>query len=153
VTSRNTAVTDRMGNKTTYEYDSLGRVTKVKSLNSNSSVEYAYNTLDNMTEIVRGDGMKYVLGYDYYGNLQSIGIDGKSDKLIKYTYRDKNGRLKKITYANGDYIRLGYDRLGNMSFEKWFDAEDNPTHEYVYVYSCDGHIVKTIDKTGLKEYN
>jgi len=40
-----------------------------------------------------------------------------------------------------------------MSFEKWFDAEDNPTHEYVYVYSCDGHIVKTIDKTGLKEYN
>ena len=71
-----------------------------------------------MTEIVRGDGMKYVLEYDTFHNLESIGIEGKSDKLIKYTYRDNNGRLKKIAYANGDYARLGYDRYGNMISEK-----------------------------------
>ena len=103
--------------------------------------------MDNMTEIVCGDGMKYVLEYDNYHNLDSIGIDGKSDKLIKYTYRDNNGRLKKITYANGDYMRLNYDRYGNMVSEKWYDSKNEPT------YDNEGNIVKTIDKVLLKEYN
>ena len=99
--------------------------------------------MDNMTEIVCGDGMKYVLEYDNYHNLDSIGIDGKSDKLIKYTYRDNNGRLKKITYANGDHMR----RYGNMVSEKWYDSKNEPT------YDNEGNIVKTIDKVLLKEYN
>ena len=37
-----------------------------------------------MTEIVRGDGMKYALAYNEFHNLESIGIDGKSEALIKY---------------------------------------------------------------------
>ena len=55
--------------QTAYEYDDSGRTTKVTSKiyeveteeNKNPTVSYAYDTFDNMTEIVRGDGMKYAL--------------------------------------------------------------------------------------------
>ena len=42
---------------------------------------------DNMTEILRGDGMKYALAYDAYHNLESIGVYGKNEKLVKYCFR------------------------------------------------------------------
>ena len=44
-----------------------------------------------MTEIVRGDGLKYVLAYNDFHNLESIGVNGKSEKLITYTYKNGNG--------------------------------------------------------------
>ncbi|MBE6651006.1 MAG: hypothetical protein E7613_06805 [Ruminococcaceae bacterium] len=94
-----------------------------------------------------------VTEYDAYRNLDSIGIDGKSEKLIKYTYRDNNGRLKKITYANGDYMTASYDRLGRMISEKWFNSTGSLTYEYTYAYDGEGNIVKTIDKVNEKEYN
>ena len=46
--------------------------------------------------------MKYALVYNEFHNLESIGIDGKTEKLIHYTYKKGNGRLKQMTYANGD---------------------------------------------------
>lgn len=63
-TSRNEEVTDRCGNRTAYEYDASGRTAKVTSKTPDGTeiahVSYAYDPFDNMTEIVRGDGMKYV---------------------------------------------------------------------------------------------
>ena len=91
-TSRNEEVTDRLGNKTAYEYDDSGRTTKVTSKKADGTelahVSYAYDTFDNMTEIVRGDGMKYALAYNEFHNLQSIGIEGKAEKLIKHAYKN-----------------------------------------------------------------
>ena len=43
-------------------------------------------------------------------------------------------------------MRLSYDRYGNMTSEKWYDEDDNPTYEYTYSYDGEGNIVKTIDK-------
>ena len=40
--------------------------------------------------------MKYALAYNEFHNLQSIGIEGKSEKLIQYTYKNGNGRLKQM---------------------------------------------------------
>ena len=56
-TSRNEEVVDRLGNKTAYEYDASGRTTKVTSKDAHdtelANISYAYDTFDNMTEIVR----------------------------------------------------------------------------------------------------
>ena len=112
-TSRNEEVTDRCGNKTAYEYDAAGRTTKVTSKTSEDievgHVSYAYDTLDNMTEIVRGDGMTYTLGYNAYRNLESIGIAGKTEPLVAYSYKKGNGRLKEIRYANGGSAKAVYN--------------------------------------------
>ena len=160
-TSRNEEVTDRLGNKTAYEYDDSGRTTKVTSKiyeietaeNKNPTVSYAYDTFDNMTEIVRGDGMKYALAYNEFHNLESIGIEGKSEVLIKYAYKNGNGRLKEMKYANGDTMKATYNSIGQMIAEKWYNSTNTLTAHYKYVYDGDGNIVRSIDISGKKEYN
>lgn len=155
-TSRNEEVVDRLGNKTAYEYDDSGRTTKVTSKKADGTaiadVSYAYDSFDNMTEIVRGDGMKYALKYNAFHNLESIGVDGKSDKLIKYDYKNGNGRLKQITYANGDTMRATYNSIGQMIAEKWYNSENELTAHYQYVYDGQGNIVRSIDILAKIEY-
>ena len=113
-----------------------------------------------LTEIVRGDGMKYALAYNEFHNLESIGIDGKADKLIRYTYKNGNGRLKQMTYANGHTMRAVYNSIGQMVAEKWFESEAKaadstatPIAHYKYVYDGEGNIVRSIDINNKKEYN
>ena len=149
-TSRNTEITDRLGNKTAYEYDANGRTTKVTSKNNEdtelANVSYAYDSFDNMTEIVRGDGMKYVLSYNAFHNLESIGIEGKEDgALVSYAYKNGNGRLKQMTYANGDRMKATYNSIGQMIAERWYNSEGTLTAHYKYVYDTHGNIVRSVD--------
>ncbi|MBE6645409.1 MAG: hypothetical protein E7612_08555, partial [Ruminococcaceae bacterium] len=156
-TSRTEEVTDRCGNKTAYEYDNAGRTTKVISKNSDGDViahvSYSYDTFDNMTKIARGDDMKYALAYNAFHNLESIGIDGKTEPLIKYTYKNGNGRLKEMTYANGDKMTATYNGVGQLVAEKWFNKNNVLVAHYKYVYDNSGNIVRSIDMMEEKEYN
>ena len=135
----------------------MGRTTKVISKDAAdtelANVSYAYDGLDNMTEIVRGDGMKYVLAYNNFHNLESIGIEGKDEKLVAYTYKSGNGRLKEMTYANGDRMKASYNSAGQLVAERWYDASENLTAHYKYVYDGQGNVVRSIDVLSLKEYN
>ena len=157
-TSRNEEVTDRCGNKTAYEYDAGGKTTKVTSKKADGTaiahVAYTYDGFDNLTEIARGDGLKYVLAYNAFHNLESIGIDGKTDKLVAYTYKNGNGRLKEIAYANGHTMKAAYNGYGQMVSEKWYEnaASATPTAHYQYVYDGKGNIVRSIDITRNREY-
>ncbi len=156
-TSRNEVVTDRCGNKTEYEYDEKGRTVKVTSKDreniEKANVSYSYDAFDNLSEIARGDGLKYVLTYNAFHNLESIGVDGKDEKLISYAYKNGNGRLKEMTYANGDKMKATYNTLGQMVTEKWYNSADTLTAHYKYAYDKDGNIVRSIDILSLKEYN
>lgn len=156
-TSRTTQITDRCGNKTDFEYDAAGRTTKVRSKKANgtevANVSYSYDTFDNMTEIVRGDGMKYALEYNAFHNLESIGVQGKAEKLVSYTYKDGNGRLKEVAYANGDVLKITYNRLGQVSSEKWYNAADVLTAHYKYSYDNQDNVVRSIDLLNKKEYD
>jgi len=104
--------------------------------------------------------MKYSFAYNEFHNLESIGIEGKAEKLIKYAYKNGNGRLKQMTYANGHTMKAVYNSIGQMVAEKWFeteaDAEDStksPIAHYKYTYDGEGNIVRSIDISGKKEYN
>ena len=105
-----------------------------------------------MTEIARGDGMKYALKYNAFHNLESIGIDGKEESLIKYTYKSGNGRLKEITYANGDKMTATYNSAGQLVAEKWYNSTKTLIAHYKYVYDNSGNIVRSIDMNAQKEY-
>ena len=157
LTSRNEEVVDRLGNKTAYEYDVSGRTTKVTSKKGDgtelANVSYAYDSFDNMTEIARGDGLKYALTYNAFHNLASIGVDGKADKLIRYDYKNGNGRLKQITYANGDAMKATYNSVGQMVAEKWYNAANTLIAHYKYVYDGQGNIVRSLDILAGIEYN
>ena len=96
--------------------------------------------------------MKYALAYNEFHNLESIGINGKTEKLIQYTYKNGNGRLKQMTYANGHTMKAVYNSIGQMVAEKWFKTEADaasstatPIAHYKYVYDGNGNIVRSID--------
>ncbi|MBQ7106294.1 MAG: hypothetical protein IJN93_02115 [Clostridia bacterium] len=156
-TSRNKVITDRLGNKTAYEYDVNGRTTRVTSKTAGNAeianVAYSYDATDNLSEIMRGDGLKYVLKYNAFKNLESIGIAGKDEKLVNYTYKTSGGRLKEITYANGHKMRASYNRTGNMIAERWYNSDDLLTAYYRYSYDAQGNIVRSVDIFARKEYN
>ena len=156
LTSRNEEIADRLGNRTAYEYDASGRTARVTSKKPDGSaiadVAYAYDAFDNMTSITRGDGMKYSLAYNAFHKLEAIGIDGKPDKLICYDYKNGSGRLRRITYANGDTMKATYDSAGRMVAEKWYDSANTLTAHYKYVYDGQGNIVRSLDILSEIEY-
>lgn len=156
-TSKTKEIIDRCGNRTVYEYDQNGNVSKVISKNSLgkeiASVSYGYDVWGNLCEITRGDGQKYVVSNRSDGCINSIGIDGKEEKLIEYTYRQGTNRIKAITYANGDKMNAVYNGVGQLMAEKWYDKDNNLTAHYKYVYDGRGNIVRSIDIISLKEYN
>lgn len=156
-TSRNETVTDRCGNQTAYEYDASGKTTKVTAKAADgtdiATVSYDYDAYDELTAITRGDGMAYDLSYDAFHNLESIGVRGKAENLVHYTYKNGNGRLKEITYANGDTMKATYNAQGQLVAEKWFDAAGALTAHYRYAYDNAGNIVRFVDILSQKEYN
>ena len=97
--------------------------------------------------------MKYALKYNAFHNLESIGIEGKAEHLIHYTYKNGSGRLKEMTYANGDKMCATYNSAGQMVDEKWFNKDQGQIAHYKYVYDNNGNIVRSIDFTANKEYN
>lgn len=80
-------------------------------------------------------------------------MDGKTDKLIRYDYKNGNGRLKQITYANGDAMKATYNSVGQMVAEKWYNAANTLTAHYKYVYDGQGNIVRSLDILAGIEYN
>ncbi|MBE6788053.1 MAG: hypothetical protein E7539_00110 [Ruminococcaceae bacterium] len=105
-----------------------------------------------MKEIARGDNMKYLLEYNPYHNLESIGIKDKTEKLVSYAYKNGTGRLKEVTYANGDTMKASYNGLGQLVSEKWFNSANTLIAHYKYVYDAEGNIVRSIDLGSQKEY-
>ena len=155
--SRVEEVTDRCGSKTAYAYDALGRTTRVVSKNSDGAllaqVNYEYDILDNLTTITRGDGLSYVLSYNAYHHLESIGLDGKPEALVAYAYKRGSEKLKTVTYANGDKMSMTYNSKGELVGETWTDAAGTTAARYRYVYDDAGNLVRSLDFVGEKEYN
>ena len=79
---------------------------------------------------------------------------GKDEKLIKYTYKNGNGRLKQLTYANGHIMRATYNSIGQLVTERWFATETDttPIAHCKYVYDGQGNIVRSLDMTAQKKY-
>ena len=63
------------------------------------------------------------------------------------------GRLKQMTYANGDKMFAKYNSIGQMIDEKWQNSTGNDIAHYKYVYDGKGNIVRSIDILSKKEYN
>ena len=156
LTSRTGCTTDRTGNKLEYEYDSSGRTVKITNKKSDGTelgnISYIYDIFDKLTGIVRGDGMRYDISCNRFNDIESIGVSGKSEKLVSYS--SKNGKPRQITYANGNTMSAVYDRFGRLVSEKWYVNGETqiPAANYRYCYDNLGNLVKSIDKLREKEY-
>ena len=155
-TSRNTEVKDRCGNITAYEYDEEGRIRCVQQKNAANTeianVSYSYDEFDQLTEITRSDGMQYKLDYNDFHKLEAIRVNGTGSALVEYGYKNNNGRLKSVKYANGSEMTAKYNAYGQMTSETWMNGTTVEA-KYQYAYNVEGNIVRSIDNLNKKEYN
>ena len=78
-----------------------------------------------------------------------------SRKVITYSYKSGSGRIKSAVYANGDVMKLTYNKLGQVISERWYSSDNSiiAFASYEYVYNAEGKLISTIDFKALKEYN
>ena len=156
-TSRDTSVKDRCGNITEYSYDTVGNISSIVKKDSTgnilNSLSYGYTENNNISSISRNDDLSYNFAYTPFRKLESIAVNGTETPLVSYTYKNGNGRLKKMTYANGSEVRVSYNNIGQVVSEKWYDANEVLVAHYKYVRDNAGTIVKTVDIIEKTEYN
>ena len=76
--------------------------------------------------------VKYALKYNAFHNLESIGVDGKADKLVKYDYKNGNGEPDegvrgRACYMRGDALeQLGDYKAALAQFAEAMKYYPNP---------------------------
>ena len=93
----------------------------------------------------------YSFDYDAWGNTTSIHVwkptgdadttPGSATQLSAYTY-DSAGKMTRMEYPSGQYVRYGYDSLDRLVSEKYYSSDNAVQAEYQYIYSADGQLAR-----------
>lgn len=140
-------VLDANDTKTSYLYDLSHRITDVFTdldfdnvIDDNeSSVSYEYDSADRLSKIIT-TSTTYNFVYDYFGNVDTITVGESETPLVTYVYGLRNGKQKRLTYANGDYISYEYDVLDRVAKLCY-----NGAVRYVITYAKDGTVSQIDD--------
>ena len=137
--NQKTSFTDKMGNRTWYDYDEHGHLTGITNALSNK-LELSYNEQGKLYE-VRLDGER-ISGceFDDEGR-QKACIDANGNR-VEFEY-DTLGRVVKNVHEDGSITKLCYDKDGNILL-----VEDPLTGVTAYTYDACRRVVKTTDAFG-----
>lgn len=140
------------------QYDKNSDRLKSIDIGNGTSLEYGYQN-GTLSSLNRASNMsnqtfsqEYVISADKFGNLNSVGVRGSSDNgsfsapivLVSYEYENdvNNGRLSKMTYANGDTVEYSYDIFDRVKKAKYKDGMPSKSAIYNYQYDAEGNIVE-----------
>lgn len=138
-------VRDEDGNQTVQTFDSLGRLTQVTEASGGSTASYAYDVLDNLTDVIQTDPSTLSVrtrhfSYDGLSRLITssnpetgpicYGQWSGSDCINGY---DPNGNLRAKTDARGVVVSNSYDALNRMTTHK-VSGGGTATSSSCYVY-------------------
>ena len=123
---------------TTYNYDELGRTTKITYPNGQST-KYNYN--GNTTTITNPLGQTTTKTTNIQGKIQKI-TDAEGN-TITYNY-DAYGNLTKLTGPDGNATTITYNTLGKKTSIKTPDIKKS----WTYSYNVLGELTKQTDAKG-----
>lgn len=167
--------TDELGNKKTFQHDSLGRITKTintlgvvflteynedstiknfkTTLNDCSShAEYEYNQKQDITKIKLKNGSEYEFTYDDFGNISQISIN--KTPIFIYEYSPISNNLLSIRFGTkGDAYLFEYNS-DNLLDSLYYQVDNTKSLRFKYQYSEEGQIIAVFDKnnTKIKEF-
>jgi RHS repeat-associated protein len=131
-------ITQPGGRTLQLQYDTMGNATKI--LDTEGSIEIAYNKIGFPTYVHYGDGPSLLFEYDAAGNFVSVG-DAQTSKVRHV--RNRLGQIVESIYSDGTSTNYKYDAAGNKL------EEINPEGERVrHVYNALGQVVRTIYADG-----
>ena len=159
------SVNNEVQNGICYRYDEAGNLiavlpayyetqTSYGEITTAENVSYAYNS-NNLLSTITTESTVYSFTYDKFGNPTSVKAGDNS--VASYTYNDRNGKLKKVTYGNGFSVEYVYCDIELLK-EIWYNYSDG-TRElaYEYEYTADGQVYKFTDnansRTAIYKYD
>ena len=142
-----------------YTYDNVGNLISVQpatysnapsAVTGTTEIEYEYNEKYQLEKIV-ANGTEYNITYDIFGNQSSVSIG--ENQIVGHEYNSYNGKLSKVTYANGTTISYEYDKLERI--EKITCTNGETSYSYEYTYDSNGNVTKFVDGKNQKaiKYN
>ena len=135
--NRRTSMVDQEGFKTSYSYDSLGRLARLSDGSGNSIVSYSYDNIGRLASKALGNGVTSWFSYNQNGLLQSITNQNSIGTVLSFfdygydilgrvtnmntmggafTYGyDANDQLTSATAPGGRRVTYQYDGAGNRT--------------------------------------
>ncbi|GGS95685.1 hypothetical protein GCM10010270_79580 [Streptomyces violaceus] len=133
---------DALGKKTTYEYDTRGRLTKVTAPDGGITA-LEYDALGNLTS--RKDANGHTTSYDYDDASRPTEITDPLGRTTSFGY-DPNGNRTKVTNARGQTVTHTYDARNLPTATSYSDG----TPSVSYAYDVTGQPKTIKDGTGTR---
>jgi YD repeat-containing protein len=145
---RITNVNSSTGEEVKYEYDSLGRESKL-TYPDGTSVTYSYDDLNRMIAAVESNGNKTTYSYDAASRLIETDLPNGEKVMHTYNAADQVVKLENISKAGKllSSFQYTYDNQGNIIKEVRRNSDDyeDPTNtssdideEFTRTYTYDG---------------
>ena len=161
MTGQITEIRDPAGVCTRYEYDILGRRSRIYN-NDGLEVRYGYDALNRIRHIRYGNGVETAYTYDGDGNIRTLETKAGENVLLSFAYRyDGNGNrtakagtqaalggiTSEITAGNNALdISYNYDVRGQLLEERRNGASVS------YAYDKAGNRIRKTDAQGEIRY-
>lgn len=115
-----TSVTDPLGKKTVYGYNTTTKLLESVTTARGKTTSYGYDALGNLTSVTTPKGNKTTFTYYPTGLVKTVvdprgNVSGADPAKYTTTYTyDDAGRGKTVTDARGHATTYGYDEVGNL---------------------------------------
>ena len=133
-------VTDATGRATQLLYGLGGQLAQVRD-GEGRIVNFTYDDLAQLTQLLGPGGERYRYGYDGGGNLS--GIEDPLRQVNNFTYEPSFNRLAQVRDARGNALQYAYDTRGNLTAITYADN----TRE-LFAYNTNGNVIASTNRRG-----